>query len=346
MALQLNPKFAKAYNRMSKCQIALGNLVEATISLQKSIEIEPTNAVNKKDQKYLADLKITETLIHNAIRDEAYEKAVTNLNSILKDCTFSIRHLCLKIECLCNSFQFSEANTFSAALMKREHAICNNPMILFWRGRVLIYNGNEVLGKKHLVQAMNFDPDLKQCQAVIKSIKKAQGMKEEAAAVFKEAKYAEAIELFNECLEVDTLNAQFNATILLNISICQDKLGKKDEALRSLNKSIKYHPKYAKALVKRGETHVALENFNDAIRDFSEASEYDSNGFNVQAKLKDAQAKAKKAKKKDYFKILGVDKSTPDAVIRKAYKKLALKWHPDKNSSGTEEEQAKAKKMF
>lgn len=151
MALQINPKFAKAYNRMSKCQIALGNLVEATISLQKSIELEPTNAVNKKDQKYLADLKITETLIQNANRDEAYEKAVTNLNSILKDCTFSIRHLCLKIECLCKSFQFSEANTYSAALMKREQAICNNPMILFWRGRVLIYNGNEVLGKKHLV---------------------------------------------------------------------------------------------------------------------------------------------------------------------------------------------------
>lgn len=170
-------------------------------------------------------------------------------------------------------------------------------------------------------------------------------MKEEASAVFKEGKFAEAIDLFNACLDVDRLNAQFNATILLNISICQDKLGKKDDALRSLNKCIKYNPKYPKALVKRGETHIALENFNEAIRDFSEASEYDANGFNVQAKLKDAQARAKKAKRKDYYKILGVEKGASDAQIRKAYKKLALKWHPDKNS-GDEEQEAKAKKMF
>ena len=162
-ALDINPKFAKAYNRMSKCQIALGQLVEATISLQKSIELEPANAVNKKDQKYLSDLKIYDTLVNNAIKEESYEKAVTNLNTILKDCTQSIYHICLKIECLCKSFQFEEANTYSAKLMKMAGEISNNPQILFWRGRVLIYNGNEVLGKKHLVQAMNFDPDLKEC---------------------------------------------------------------------------------------------------------------------------------------------------------------------------------------
>jgi DnaJ family protein C protein 7 len=74
-----------------------------------------------------------------------------------------------------------------------------------------------------------------------------------------------------------------------------------------------------------------LEEYQEAIKDFSEASEYDSNGFNVQAKLKDAQAKAKKAKRKDYYKILGVTKDTSDHDIRKAYKKAALKWHPDKN---------------
>ena len=101
----------------------------------------------------------------------------------------------------------------------------------------------------------------------------------------------------------------------MNISICYDKLGNKQDALRSLNKAIKYNPKYAKALVKRGDMHLALEDYNEAIRDYSEASEHDHNGFNVQAKLKDAQMKAKKAKKKDYYKILGVDKTAQDPVI-------------------------------
>lgn len=107
---------------------------------------------------------------------------------------------------------------------------------------------------------------------------------------------------------MDDLNMHYNSTLLLNIAIGQCKLGKNDEAMRALNKAIKYNPKYSKALVKRGEINLVLENYNEAIRDFSEASEHDSTGFNVQAKLKDAQAQSKKAKKKDYYKILGVNK--------------------------------------
>lgn len=60
-----------------------------------------------------------------------------------------------------------------------------------------------------------------------------------------------------------------------------------------MNKAIKYNPKYAKAYVKRGEVHVMLEDYNEAIRDFGEASSIDPAGFNVQEKLKDAQKRKK-----------------------------------------------------
>lgn len=36
-------------------------------------------------------------------------------------------------------------------------------------------------------------------------------------------------------------------------------------------------------------------------------------------------------KKKDYYKILGVEKSAPAGEIKTAYRKLAKQWHPDKN---------------
>lgn len=45
------------------------------------------------------------------------------------------------------------------------------------------------------------------------------------------------------------------------------------------------------------------------------------------------------ADKRDYYDVLGVDKSADDATIKKAYRSLAKKYHPDMNQGDTEAEQ-------
>ena len=64
----------------------------------------------------------------------------------------------------------------------------------------------------------------------------------------------------------------------------------------------------------------------------------------MREKLRHAQLELKKSKRKNYYKILGVEKGDGDSIIKKAYRKAAILWHPDKHNTKGEEERLEAEK--
>ena len=114
---------------------------------------------------------------------------------------------------------------------------------------------------------------------------------------------------------------------------------------QACNSAIKLDEHYIKAYIRRIVCYQELDQYEEAVRDADKLHNMEHSRESKQ-RLRDANNRLKMSKRKDYYKILGCSRSVTEDGIKKAYKKAALKHHPDRHSHGTEEERSNAEKQF
>ncbi|KAJ3865964.1 hypothetical protein EV359DRAFT_72110 [Lentinula novae-zelandiae] len=75
-------------------------------------------------------------------------------------------------------------------------------------------------------------------------------------------------------------------------------------------------------------------NWDEAIRLLEKAFEASGrSNRDIHSKLNQAKKKVKQRRRKDYYKVLGVDRNADDRTIKKAFRRAAKSAHPDKGGS-------------
>jgi len=206
-----------------------------------------------------------------------------------------------------------------------------DPEALVLRGRILYAQGENEKAIQHFRSALQCDPDYRDAVKYLRMVQKLDRMKEEGNGHFKSGRYKQAVDVYSQALEVDPSNKGTNSKILQNRAMCYIRLKDYKPAVADTTRALELDPSYTKARKTRSKALGESGDWEEAVRELKGVQEANPSEPGIAKDIRNAELELKKSKRKDYYKILGVEKDASDTAIKKAYRKLAIVHHPDKN---------------
>jgi len=285
----------------------------------------------------------------NAIaRKRLFLQANTLLDVCLALAPSSFDAKLLKLECQVGLGQYDDAFNSSNHLLRLAPSLAP---LLHLRATCLYRLGNLENSIKHSQQAVRSDPDNASYVALLKQVRSLDNKKKEGDTAFTHGQYQKAIQAWTEALSVDPTHKQICAKLYNNRATAYAKMRRHADAVSDCKQALALDPQYLKALKRKAESLFVLggeENLEQCLRDYETAAGLapEEEEREYARKMHQAKVALKRAKRKDYYRLLGLSSDATEDEIRKAYRKLALKHHPDRHTSSSEEEKAKAEKEF
>jgi DnaJ family protein C protein 3 len=344
-AVRVKPSFTSGWSQHAKLLLKMGRCIEAEQSIRQALTIKPDHKGSMKLQQPISQCASNlraadqfEARNDHKNADSALTKALESANS---SPTLFLRRARIRMKL----GQYFEVLADSGKVLKMEK---DNLEALSVRAHAYYLLGDHEMALRHQREALKFDPEHKEIKAAYRRVKKIDKTFKRGEQYESEGRHSEAVEEYQSCATMDPLHAEFNKKAWT--AACRvhgERLQKPTAARAACAHALAIDDKYLDALVQVAKTYDHEENWEESVRAWQQAKESAGNGnADVDDGLRKAEAALKQSKEKDYYKLLGVRRDSSKREIKKAYRKLALEWHPDKWATSTDEEKAHAELKF
>lgn len=339
-SINLRPGFAAALRERGNVYMKQGNLKAAAKDFE---EIYTRDSSNQEAFNNLQQIQPLEQDIANAkqlFEKREYNGAIQLLSRVVELCPWDPDIRELRAECY-----LAQGDLFKAAGDIRPTTKLRNDNTAGWfkLSNLHYQMGEADESLSNVKECLKLDPDHKECFPFYKKVKKLVKQLQAAQDASNSENWDDCVVKARKILDTESKVYNFVHTSKSHVCHCQAKAGHGSDAIKSCSDLLEMDPESLDGLCDRAEAHIANENYDEAIKDYQEAINKDNNNRRAKEGIDRAQRLLKNSQKRDYYKILGVKRNAKKKQIMKAYRKLAMEWHPDKYDG---EDKKHAEKVF
>lgn len=327
-ALSLDSKHVPALFRRARTLNIVGKFEEALEDLKKVLKLSPDH---KEAKELLPTVRASEEKYSRAvdlIREGSLEEGVKVLSEVLTASPTFEKGLLLRAR---TSYKLKKWESVLEDMTHLLRASPTNTGALYLRGRALLYAGDQETALTHFTTCLSYDAFDDDCKGAKEKLNIFTSNFEKANKALELTKYREASALYQLCLEYDPNWDHMMPTLYEKLTRCFLGMNDGKRALEAVDKMISYNDKVQVAFILKGEAYILLEEWDNAIREMNNAIALGQTNEAHQG-LHKAERLKKMALRKDYYKILDLPKTASKREIAKSYRKLSMKYHPDKNT--------------
>ncbi|KAJ4970553.1 hypothetical protein NE237_003652 [Protea cynaroides] len=342
-AIEADPTLSEAYLHRASIFRQLCRYEESEKNYKKFLELKPGTSAAEKELSQLMQAKSALETAMNLFESDDFGKSLDYIEKVVL--VFSpacSKAKLLKVKLLLAVKDYSGAIAETGYMLKEDE---NNLEALLFRGRAYYYLADHDVALRHFQKGLRLDPEHGELKKAYFGLKNLLKKTKSAEDNVNKGKLRLAVEEFKAALVMDPNHSAHNVHLHLGLCKALVKLGRGKDALGSCTEALNFDEELIEALVQRGEAKLLVEDWEGAVEDLKAAAQKSPQDMNIREALMKAERSLKLSKRKDWYKILGVSRTASISEIKRAYKKLALQWHPDKNVDNREEAEAKFREI-